>query len=497
MIPEAAGRQRVTTADDTRHPTPAALVPWRLPRPDSQSGMAEYLRSLDVIYAYSDAPHTADDVRLGRAQKLHRMRALLNLLGNPQARFASVLVAGTKGKGSTAAFLASILEAAGYRVGRYTQPHLYSYRERTWALGRFITEKEVAAELEWLGPALDQVQRRASDLGRLTTFDVGTALSVHYFAQVGVEVAVVEVGVGGANDATNTLEPILSLLGPVGLDHAEVLGNTLTEVAREKAGVARRGTDIVVGRQPPEAERAIRATAEGIGARAWELGRHFRSSGTAFCEGGFGVDGWFGSVAGLRAPLVGPCQRDNAAVAVAAVHLLDRRGFKVSPDAIRAGVQNLHWPGRFQTVATDPLTIVDGAHNPAAGQALSATIRECLGARPITFVLGMSAEKDAAAFVSELAPLASRMILTRARHQRACDPAALARAAALSGIEFTVVPSPANAVARAWADQPREGATIVTGSLFLVGDVLEFLLPVARLVPSPLSRREKGGEGEG
>jgi len=238
---------------------PPAIIPWRLPPPDTRSENEAYHRALAKIYAFSEAPRSPGEIALARDHKLERMRSLLGLLGSPQARFSTVLVAGTKGKGSTAAMLASILEAGGLRVGRYTQPHLYSYRERTWAAGRFIEEDEVVALGDEMADALSTIDAHRGELGPLTTFDVGTALSLLHFARRSVEIAVVEVGVGGGNDATNALEPILTLIGPIGLDHADVLGHDLIDVARAKAGVMRRGVDVIVAPQ----EGAVTATITG------------------------------------------------------------------------------------------------------------------------------------------------------------------------------------------------------------------------------------------
>lgn len=456
-----------------------AVIPWRLPPPDSDAQPPDYVEALAHIYGYSERPRSPDEVALSRERKLPRMRALLGLLGSPQGGFESVLVAGSKGKGSTAAMLASMLSEAGHRVGRYTQPHLYSFCERIWACGRHVTRQEVVEELEQLLSPLEAVARVESELGALTTFDVGTAQAFVHFARAGVEVAVVEVGVGGANDATNVLEPVLSIIGPIGLDHTATLGPTLARIATEKAGVARQGAELVVAAQEPEAMEPIRAAAGRIGAPLYVLGEQFSWAAADCCGGEFAVSGPMASMTDLSMPLVGIFQRDNASAAVSAAQLLDRGGWAVPEEAIRRGLANVHWPGRFQTVMREPLTIVDGAHNPAATRALAATVRDCLANRPLTLVLGMSAEKDVRSSLAELAPLAERTIVTRARHTRAMDPDSLADVVRELGGEPVVESRPAEAVIRSWELTPPGGATLVTGSLFLVGDVLEWLLEVA------------------
>lgn len=452
------------------------IVPWRLPAPDSEASPA-YREAVAQIYAYSETPRTREQVALAQRRKLDRMRALLQLIGTPQAAFSTVLVAGTKGKGSMAAFLASILSAAGYRVGRYTQPHLYSYRERTWAVGDYIGEIALRDAFEAMEEGLTLITRRKDELGHLTTFDVGTALSLLHFARSRVQVAVVEVGVGGANDATNALEPILSVIGPVGLDHMEVLGPTLTDIARQKFGIARRGGGVVVGRQDPEALAVIREEAARLDVRVWELGQELSWRAGDADDDTFDVIGPVGEVPGLHTRLAGAFQRDNAAVAVAAIQVLAQRGWPVSEDAIRRGIADVEWPGRFQTVVAAPLTIVDGAHNPTSMRALAVALEQRYPGRPITAVVGMSDSKDVVGTLTELAPVVRKAIFTRSGQwpERAVPPDELAAAARGLGIDSSVAATSSDALIRAWESQPSDGVTVATGSLFLVGDVLEWL----------------------
>ncbi len=458
--------------------SPELIIPWDLPTPDTHAPSDAYRAALARIYAYSERRRTAAEVELGRARKLDRMRALLSLLGTPQTRFETILVAGTKGKGSMAANLASILHAAGYRVGRYTQPHLYSYRERTWVGGGFASETDVVDELDAMQPALDLISSRAAELGPLTFFDIGTAQTLFHFARVGVQLAVVEVGVGGANDATNALEPILGLIGPVGLDHMATLGPTVAHIAREKAGIMRRGLDVMVAEQEPEAMHVVEEVATSLGVRLHVLGRDVAWDGDP-C-GPFRVKGSLMEARDLCSPLHGRCQRENAAMAVGAAALLANRGRPVAPAAMREGLALVSWPGRLQTVLQEPLTIVDGAHNESSARALRACIEDCYPGRPVTLVLGMSVEKDAGAFLRELAQVSARVLVTRARHERACDPSRLAEIARARGLEARIVPSPADAITEAWASAGRNDLILVTGSVFLVGDMLEWLWSLQR-----------------
>jgi dihydrofolate synthase/folylpolyglutamate synthase len=455
--------------------SPPNVVPWRLPTPDTNAQSASYRRALDHIYEFSERPRTPAETELGRQRKLDRMRVLLDLLGAPQDQFAAVLVAGTKGKGSMAAYLTAMLAAAGYRAGRFTQPHLYSYRERIWAAGDFVTEAEVADLWSAMEEALARVSERVAELGPLTTFDVGAAQAILHFARAGVDIAVVEVGVGGAHDATNVLDPILALIGPIGLDHMATLGPTIRHIAREKAGVMRPGRDVVVGAQEADAMAVLEQSAAEAGARLHLLGRDVTWHGPA-C-GDFSISWSLAHLEDLSSPLQGECQRDNAATAIAAAALLGKCGFAVPESAMRAGVANISWPGRFQTIVRAPLTIVDGAHNETSARALRACLSGCHPGRQATVVLGMSTEKDAVAFVRELAPVVARVIVTRARHARAADPEVLASTVRARGIEATIVESAPDAVMRAWDVSDPDDLVVVTGSLFLVGDVLEWMWP--------------------
>jgi len=453
---------------------PRTVIPWQLPLPDSV-GSDDYRHVLARLYTYSEVPRTERAARLGRERKLDRMRALLDAAGNPQARFQTILVAGTKGKGSMAAVLSSVLHAAGIRVGRYTQPHLYSHRERIWANGQFITQHGLVEAFDSLRPAMSRIERNVDLLGPLTTFDAGTALALSHFSREHVEIAVVEVGVGGARDATNALEPTLSLIGPIGIDHSETLGTTIPAIAREKAGVMRRGVPVISSHQVEEAAVVIRACARERDSRLYELGSEFFWETSREVPANLTVRGRLGSVERLSPPLSGRCQRDNLATAVMGALWLRQSGWRITDDDIRSGLGQVSWPGRFQTVVLDPLTIVDGAHNPASARALAETVVECLPSRAVTLVVGMSVDKDAVATLAELAPVVSRVVATRARHPRSYEPSRLAVIADGLGLPATVEPNAEAALQSAWAGLPPSGAVLVAGSLFLAGDVLEWL----------------------
>ncbi|HEY7066619.1 MAG TPA: Mur ligase family protein [Chloroflexota bacterium] len=452
----------------------AGVTPWHLPPPDERVADRAYRAALAYLYEYSRTPRSGAEIRADHPRKLARMARLLALCGAPQHAYPAVLVAGTKGKGSTAAMLASVLKAGGLRVGRYTQPHLVSYRERTWVDGAYISSQDVVALTHELAPLVEAAERAAPALGHYTTFEVGTALSLLHFARAGVNLAVVEVGVGGAHDATNVLDPVASVIAPISADHLATIGPTLADVAREKAGVLRPGRPGVVAAQVPEVRRVLRAEARRAGAALAWVGRNWRWAphGEPAAASPFAIDGPDAHHEHLTLPLLGQHQRENAALAVACAHALNQAGFRVSAAAIARGLARVEWPGRVQVLPTEPTVVVDGAHNAASAASLRATLADCFPGRALTLVLGCTADKDLAAIVETLAPAAARAIATQARHPRAADAASVARAVAKTGVHATVVPDAARALDQAMAATLPHGLVVVAGSLFLAGEAL-------------------------
>jgi dihydrofolate synthase / folylpolyglutamate synthase len=462
---------------------PAATQPARysaladLPEPDALLDHPAYQRALRYLYGLSAAPRSAAAIRADHPRKLPRMRRLLALLGDPHRRFPSVLIAGTKGKGSTAAMLASILRASGHRVGRYTQPHLVSYRERIWVDGDYISAADVVALVDEVQPLVATAQRQYPDDGQFTTFDVGTALAFAHFARANLDVAVVEVGVGGAHDSTNVLEPLVSAITPVSADHLATLGPTLMDVARQKAGVMRPGRRAAVAEQPPEVAAVLDAAICASGTAAVRLGQdwHWEPAGMPAGANPFRVHGPGGDYPGLRLPLLGTHQRANATLAVATARLLAAEGYTLPDGAVAQGLASTAWPGRIQRVPGHPDVIVDGAHNAASAASLHDTIADCLPRRPTVLVLGCTEDKDVAAIVGALAPLAHFVVATQSHHSRAALATAVATVAAAAGLDTEFIPNLASALETAARRCPEDGVVIVAGSLFLAGEALEYL----------------------
>lgn len=400
--------------------------------------------------------------RTGIVPGLDRIRPLLARLGHPDRRFASVLITGTNGKGSTAAFLEAILRAQGYRTGLFTSPHLRCVRERVRVAGRALS----ARRFEAYGL---EVRSATDPSDPVTFFEALTAIGFLAFAREGVEVAVVEVGMGGRYDSTNVLDPVVSVFTNVSLDHQRFLGNTVEAIAAEKVDVARPGRVLVTGVPDALHDRVVGPALRRIGATAVRLHRdiHVRRE-----DGRMDWRGRHLSLQGARLSLAGTFQADNAALALAAAEALTDVGFPADGDSMRAGLARTWWPGRFQKVASRPTVILDGAHNPGAAERLCETLRAYPQARPLVLVHATRPDKDFRAVLSRILPLCDRDIETTA--PGLCDPEEVAAVARETwGGPLEVEPDLARAMARARRAAGERGTVLVTGSLYLVGAVLD------------------------
>ncbi len=397
---------------------------------------------------------------------LERMEAALAGLGNPQGQVPALHVAGTNGKGSTCAFAESCLRAAGYRVGLYTSPHLVRVNERIRVGGEAIPD-------EVLGKRILEVLARCPDAARtLTFFEFGTLVALWHFAQERVDMAVVEVGLGGRLDATRTCRAEVTAVSTISFDHQEYLGHTLAAIAGEKAGIFRRGIPAVTVVQHPEAAESIRAIASNVGAPLAEQGRDFDLVRTQ--AGSWRWTSRLRVLEGLSLGLVGSHQGQNAALALAALERLADRGFPVDESALREGLARARWPGRMQQLAESPQLWLDGAHNPQGAATLAATVREVLGGRRVHLVFGVLADKDWPEMVETLFPLAASLHLAPPQSPRALlpDTPALREAAARHGLAPSIHVSVASAVEAALRGAGREEIVLACGSLVLVGEVL-------------------------
>ncbi len=402
--------------------------------------------------------------RVPEAFRLEPIRRLLEHLGNPQQRYAVVHIAGTKGKGSTAAMAEAILRAAGYRTGLYTSPHLHTIRERIRIGGELISPRMVVDLFERLRPAVEADPA-------LTVFDVLTAMGFLAFAESGVEIAVVEVGLGGRLDSTNVVSPAVCLITALSLDHTEILGPTLAHIAFEKAGIMKPGVPVATAPQAEEAMAVLRRVAAERGAplstlEGWRYGPHAISPMGQAGE----IRAPDGSRWAVRLPLLGRHQWENAALAVAAVMRLREQGWAIPDSAIAEGLEGVRWPGRFEILRENPPVVLDGAHNDASAARLAETVREVFPGCRWRLVFGASSDKDPRAILAPLGPLVQEAWLVRSRHPRAADPRRLAEAAEALGLPWRVRGEVGPAFAEA-----AEGSdpVLVTGSLFVVAEARE------------------------
>jgi dihydrofolate synthase/folylpolyglutamate synthase len=420
---------------------------------------------------------------------LPRMRRLLDLLGAPDAAYDAVVIAGTKGKGSTSALLASLARAAGARVGLYTQPHLHDYRERVRVEGVPIGRDDLVAAVGRLRPAVAAVAA-AGDLGAPSTYDLGTALAIVHFAAAGVDLAVLEVGLGGRYDSVNTVVPRVSAIASISIDHTAVLGPTIERIAGEKAGIIKPGVPVVAQPQAPGAWAVLAEVAAaqgaplhradtlvGVAPAAWQpdplTGR--QAVVLTIAPEYAAPMGLPGSIA-AKLPLLGAFQHANVATAVGAALLLATQGrLALTAEGIARGLAATAWPGRLEIVGRSPLTIVDGAHNADSAEQLHRALAAHFPGRPITLVLGTSLDKDIPGIARALAPAASRVILTVSSHPRSAslDQLRSALPDPTSGVEG--IADVRAALDRAVAVTPADGLICITGSLFLVADAREAL----------------------
>jgi dihydrofolate synthase/folylpolyglutamate synthase len=402
---------------------------------------------------------------------LCRVQRLLDALGNPERSFRTIHVAGTKGKGSTSAVLASILQQAGYRTGLYTSPHLHSFRERIQLNGEMIREDEVARLAERIRPiALADPE--------LTTFEVATALAFDHFARAGAQVVVVEVGLGGRLDATNVVQPIVAVITTIGHDHMHILGRTLAEIATEKAGIIKPGTPVVCALQEAAAMRVIERQCAERAAPLHAASRLWRWRGTdrtlqcqefTASRRGDGAQ----TLRDLCLPLLGAHQLRNAVVALETVEVLRTANLAIDEQAVRLGLRAVRWPGRFELLGTRPYFVVDGAHNVDSARVLARAIHDYFpGVKP-WFVLGILSDKDIPAILKQLLPIGAGAFLASSHHPRATEPHELQRLAAQHHVSTWVCESISEATSRAIEQAGPDGLVVAAGSFTTAGAARE------------------------
>jgi dihydrofolate synthase/folylpolyglutamate synthase len=464
--------------------------------------MQTYQHALEYLYSFTDMERTPGQPAFGGGD-LARVHAFWDRIGRPERVYGAILVAGTKGKGSTANYVAGALQAAGYRTGLYTQPHLTAFRERMQVDGVPISESQLVDLVRWVQPLVEAQHAEAPELGRLTTYEVATAITLQYFAEAAVDYAVLEIGLGGRLDAVNAVRAsLLSLITSLSLDHTKVLGDTLDKIAYEKAGIIRPGTPVVCAPQPPVAAPVLTQIADERQAPLYWVGTDLtlaldppaRDSAefgaaptrpqTVTLTPGPRLAAALGTAPfRVALPLAGAHQAINAAVAAAGCGLLRQAGAeRLTPAAIQAGFAAVQWPGRLEVAGEHPLLILDGAHNDASAAALAQAVPAGFRYRRLILVLGLLADKDAAAILTPLLPLGDSVIFTQSDHPRRATAESV-RDSALRLLATTpqhatqdtqhawqVVPTIPAALTAARALAGPEDAILVTGSLTVVGE---------------------------
>jgi dihydrofolate synthase/folylpolyglutamate synthase len=418
-----------------------------------------YNLALDYLYSFVDysLKHASE---LAKADfNLDRMHELIKKLGNPQNAYPTIHVAGTKGKGSTSALIASALEASGLKVGLYTSPHLQDYCER-------IQINKTPCTREQLADLVDEIKHAVSEVPYLTTFEITTAIAFMHFAQQKVDAAVIEVGLGGRLDATNIITPQVSVITSLSYDHTAVLGSTLTLIAGEKAGIIKPGIPVASSPQKDEALIVLERIAKERGAELTLIGRDVIAKPISHS-----LDGQQFTIDDLQftIPLLGIHQLDNAATAYGAIKV---SGFNIREDAIRKGFEDVRWTCRFEVISREPTLILDSAHNEDSFEKLNQTLEDYFPGRNVTLIMGVSEDKHLTEMLTAIKPKLAQVVITRADHPRALAPEQIAETAQQMEIAHEIVTPVSAALDRSLALIRADGSIILSaGSMFVTAEV--------------------------
>lgn len=431
----------------------------------TKNSQVSYQDALDYIYSFVDYSRTHQANLSPENFDLSRMVEFMNLLGSPQLEFPSLHVAGSKGKGSVSAFCASVLQTAGFKVGLYTSPHLKDFEERMQINGVPISRNALAEYVEEIKPAVESIPK-------LTTFEIMTGLAFLFFARQKVDIAVIEVGLGGRLDATNIITPLVSVITSLYLDHVTILGETLEEIAAEKGGIIKPGIPVVSAPQEEKALNVIKKIAAQRGSQLIKVEEDYPFSivsstldGQEFVltnpgEGQGGDSSYF-------IPLLGTYQVLNAVTAYAALDNIRSRGFPLDETEIKRGLETTVWPARFEIARREPPVIFDSAHNPASMRKLRETLDSFFPDLPLILVFGISEDKQLDGMFQEILPRTSHLITTQADHPRAMDAEDLEKRAREYPCSTEAIPNVQNALSRAIQLAGNEKVVLVAGSIFV------------------------------
>jgi dihydrofolate synthase/folylpolyglutamate synthase len=414
-----------------------------------------YQRSLDYLYGLE---------RFGMIFDLTQVEKILKAIDEPHREVQAIHIGGTNGKGSTAAMIASILQKEGYRVGLYTSPHLLRFTERIKVDGKEIERDEVVELAEWMREKIEA----AGITLPFTFFDFTTSMAFLYFKQKMVDLAILEVGLGGRLDSTNVVDPLLSIITNIDKDHVEQLGRSLLKIAGEKAGIIKKGRPLITAATQPRVLRLFSRTCKEKGAPYFRVGRDFRSEWTD--DGNFNYEGLHRKLWNVHLNLLGFHQITNGTTALGAMEVLEELGYTVSTDAMMEGLREVNWPGRLEMVSSSPRVVLDGAHNPAGALVLRAALEKEFQYDRLILLVGMMKDKDAKTFLETLAPLADHILLSKPHIDRAASPSVLLDVLGRKGKKAEVIEEMKEAIEKSLSLTREEDLLCITGSLYTIGE---------------------------
>jgi dihydrofolate synthase/folylpolyglutamate synthase len=425
-------------------------------------GRDAYQRSLDYLYSLE---------KFGMIFGLTQVERILNAIGNPHREIQAIHIGGTNGKGSTAAMMSSILRKEGYRVGLYTSPHLIRFTERIQVNGKEIEEEEVAA----LAGSMRKEIEAAGVPPPFTFFDFTTAMALSYFNQKLVDLAILEVGLGGRLDSTNVVDPLISVITNIAKDHEAYLGKTISKIAREKAGIIKKGRPLITAATQPQVLRLFSEICQGEGSPFFRVGKEFRYVRAE--DGDFDYEGLNRKLWSVHLNLKGFHQVINATTALGAMEVLEDLGYPVSTGAMIDGLREVDWPGRLEMVSSSPRVILDGAHNPAGALVLKESLEKEFQYRHLILLVGIMKDKDIPSMLHLLTPLADHIILTQPHTDRATPPALLKKALDRNGKKAEIAEDLKEAIERGLLLTQKEDLLCITGSLYTVGEARAYFHP--------------------
>ncbi|MBQ9967544.1 MAG: bifunctional folylpolyglutamate synthase/dihydrofolate synthase [Oscillospiraceae bacterium] len=395
---------------------------------------------------------------------LDRTVELLDLLGHPEKGLKFIHIGGTNGKGSTASMSANILRKAGYTVGLYTSPYIFRFHERMQVNGECISDEELVDIVEKIQPLARSMKSEPSE------FELVTCIAFEYFKRHKCDIIALEVGLGGEFDATNTIEPPeVAVMTNIGLDHVELLGDTLEKIAETKSKIIKKGSDAVIYREPASVEAVFEARCKEVGAELTRADFDSIELVSASLEGQ--IFNW-GAYRGIEMPLLGDHQLKNAAVVLTVVEVLRKRGWKISEEAVREGIATVSWPGRFELIGKKPTFIIDGGHNPQCIEALVKNVRDYLDGRKLTILTGVLGDKDYNEMYRDMASFASEFVTVTPDNPRAMSSENLKAYLEQFGKPVTACETVAQGVELAKSLAGEDGVVLCYGSLYMLGDVV-------------------------